>query len=143
MAASLGDALAAALTADARHVLLLLGGGGAPAAQPSVAAHPERTIACGRGEQTAVLVAAGLAAEGRRPIVLLHAPLLAGRGAALFDALCVAEPLDVLLVVRGDLPPGVAAPRRGTVTAADSADDAAERLPALAAAAGPRVLLVP
>lgn len=141
MPAALADALAAALAADPARVLLVFGD--SETATPSLHAHPTRTISCGRGEQTAVLAAVGLAAEGFRPIVLMHAPLATGRGAALFDALAAHLAPDVLLVLRGALPPGVAAPNRGATTTATDDRDAAEQLPKAVAGTGPRVLRLP
>lgn len=138
---AIGEALAALLAADDRHVLLAVGGGAD--APPDMQACADRVIPCGRGEHTAVLLAAGLAAEGRRPIVWLPAALTCGRAGTLLAALAVADPPDILLIVQGVLPAGVAPPALGDGAAAREPADTVADLSARAAATGPRVLHLP
>lgn len=141
-ATPLSDALVAILGDEERHVLLGTGGMHTGPGAAASAQYPARVVSCGRGEQTAVLVAAGLAAEGRRPIVFLPGPQMTGRAAALFDALAAAGDLDVMLLILGPLPAGVRPPAAGSPAHAPDEAAGADRARELAQVSGPRVLCI-
>lgn len=143
MGATVADALKAVLDGDARAIIVALGPARTGYAAAAMAAHPTGVIQCGRGELTAVLVAAGMAAEGRRPIVLLDARQLTGRAQAVVDALATVTALDVLFVVHGPAPPGVRPPAADRAVRAADESEVAARMATLAAERGLRVLLIP
>ena len=129
-------ALTALLQTDERGIIIVGGGAHAADMQTVRAAHPNRVIACGGGEHTPVLVAAGLAAEAWRPVILLDARRQTGRATALFDTLAAQDMQPGTLILHGPLPPGVTPPRTCPCHAVP--DPAA--IPAqVAADAGPQV----
>lgn len=105
------------MEADERVVLLTCG----VAADALIQTFSARVYQCLRGEQTAMLAALALSAEGFRSIVLVEASSVSGRGGALLDAFTREKP-NVCCLCVGASPPDFMLPRTGRTTASTDSE---------------------